>query len=105
MGLDSMWSGAVEGKFNVCGGIFSGNGNSSFRGKVYNTIVEEITGVSLYQDEISNDQVNEMAKKLAEADWSRVSKIDSEITQQEFNNLAAMFILHGKAGHVLRGWW
>ena len=33
----------------LCGGMFSGHGNGSFRGKVYNDFVEEITRESLYQ--------------------------------------------------------
>ena len=56
MGLDSMWckndteAGKIEGEFKVWSGGFSDNGNTSFRGKVYYSIVEEIAGVSLYDD-------------------------------------------------------
>lgn len=105
MGLDSMWSGSVEGQFNICGGMFSGHGNSSFRGKVYNRLVESITGVSLYQEEIPNETILEMGKKLGEIPLSEVLEIDSEITQQEYLHLTQMFQAHGKSGHVLRGWW
>jgi hypothetical protein len=34
---------------SLTGGIFSGNGSGSFRGKVYDMLVEEATGQSLYQ--------------------------------------------------------
>jgi hypothetical protein len=51
----------------LCGGMFSGNGNDgSFRGKVYNSLIEETTGVSLYEEWIEPDSVAEMSRKLDE---------------------------------------
>ena len=57
MGLDSFWRHPIEGtpdlEFNppltLCGGMLSGNGQGSFRGKVYEDVIKSITGVSLYQ--------------------------------------------------------
>lgn len=105
MGLDSMWSGSVEGNFDVCGGIFSGHGNSSFRGKVYNNLIEEVTGVSLYQEEIPNSTILEMGRKLGQIPFDDVKKIAPNIEQKEFFDVVLMFQTHGKAGHSLRGWW
>lgn len=105
MGLDSMWSGSVEGNFDVCGGIFSGHGNSSFRGKVYNHLIERVTGVSLYQDEIPNTTIVEMGRKLGQIPFDDVQRIDPNIEQKEFFDLVTMFQSHGSAGHSLRGWW
>ena len=105
MGLDSMWSGSVEGNFDLCGGMFSGHGNDSFRGKVYIALVEAITGVSLYQEEIPNSTVVEMGRKLGEVPLSDVRKFDPDIPHKEFCDLVTMFQSHGRAGHVLRGWW
>ena len=54
MGLDNIWMknkdehGVIEGEFKICGGVFSGHGNDSFRGKVYERFVEDVTGVSLF---------------------------------------------------------
>lgn len=36
-----------EAGIELCGGIISGGG-SSFRGKVYDTLIEKVTNISLY---------------------------------------------------------
>jgi hypothetical protein len=64
-------------KNNLCGGLFSGGGNS-FRGKVYNDWVEYCTGVSLYEEEIPADVVEQMYKAL--------SKQTNPVIFGEFNN-------------------
>ena len=112
MGLDNLWkkndneTARVEGDFQICGGMFSDHGNTSFRGKVYNRLVEDITGVSLYgytneSDEIPNEIVKDMADALESTEW-RDSYIENyDIEEQEFKDLAKMFRLHGDAGHYL----
>jgi len=64
-------------KNNLCGGLFSGGGNS-FRGKVYNDWVEYCTGVSLYEEEIPADVVEQMYKAL--------SNLTNPVIFAEFNN-------------------
>ncbi len=55
----------AEANIELCGGIFSGCGNDgSFRGKVYILMVLEITGVSLNQDWIPPETVQEMYEAL-----------------------------------------
>lgn len=100
MGLDNFWSAAVEGDFNVCGGMFSGHGNESFRGKVYSDLVERVTGVSLYEDSIDNGTILDMADKLEEA-----AKADPEGPGGEVTRLAQMFRAHADAGHSLSSWY
>ena len=112
MGLDNFWMknkdehGVIEGKFEICGGIFSGHGNDSFRGKVYNRFVEDVTGISLYgytpdTNEISNEVVRDMADGLEATEW-RDSYIENyDIEEQEFKDLVRMFRLHADAGHYL----
>ena len=81
MGLDNYWKdqhgkeGYVEGYFRVVGGLCSGNGNDSFRGKVYNEIVHELTGESLYQDKISSETVKEMNEAIQECEFERMRKL------------------------------
>jgi hypothetical protein len=116
MGLDNIWMkskdehGVIEGEFKVCGGIFSGNGNDSFRGKVYARFVEDITGISLYgytpdTDEISNEVVRDMADGLEATEW-RDSYIENyDIEEEEFKDLVRMFRLHAEAGHYLIAWY
>ena len=116
MGLDNIWMkskderGVVEGEFKICGGIFSGNGNDSFRGKVYAQLVEDITGISLYgytpdDYEITNEVVRDMADGLEATEW-RDSYIENyDIEEQEFKDLVRMFRLHADAGHYLVAWY
>ncbi len=115
MGLDNFWkkskdeAGEVEGEFKICGGIFSGHGNDSFRGKVYHRFVEDVTEVSLYGDletnEISNETVKKMADDLEATEW-RDSYIENyDIVEEEFKDLVKMFRLHADAGHYLVSSW
>ena len=60
----------------LCGGLFSGGGNS-FRGKVYDNWVEYCTGVSLYEDEIPADVVEQM--------YTTLSKLTNPVIFGEFN--------------------
>ena len=112
MGLDNLWKkndnedARVEGDFKIYGGMFSDNGNTSFRGKVYARLVEDITGISLYgytneSDEISNEIVKDMADALEETEWQDSFVENYDIEEQEFKDLAKMFRLHGDAGHYL----
>jgi hypothetical protein len=114
MGLDNIWkknkdeNGVIEGEFKLCGGVFSGHGNDSFRGKVYDRFVEDVTGVSLYGDpetfEIPNETVKQMADDLEATEW-RDSYIENyDIEEQEFKDLVKMFRLHADAGHYLLAW-
>lgn len=115
MGLDNYWkkskdeAGVIEGEFNICGGMFSGSGNSSFRGKVYARFVEDFTEVSLYGDpdtyEVPNETVKKMADDLEATEW-RDSYIENyDIEEQEFKDLVRMFRLHADAGHYLYAWY
>lgn len=115
MGLDNFWkkskdeAGVIEGEFNICGGMFSGSGNDSFRGKVYAQFVEDVTEVSLYGDpdtyEVPNEIVKKMADDLEATEW-RDSYIENYgIEEQEFKDLVRMFRLHADAGHYLYAWY
>lgn len=112
MGLDNYWKknvndeGLVKGEFKVCGGICSGNGNDSFRGKVYNNIVEEITGVSLYEEKISKDVIWEMNEKIQKCDHETAkSYAVYELREDEWADFQKMWDAHTKAGHYLVSWW
>ena len=115
MGLDNYWMknkeelGTIEGEFKICGGMLSGNGNDSFRGKVYHRFVEDVTEVSLYGDRDTNEIPLETVKKMADdleaTEW-RDSYIENyDIEEQEFKDLVRMFRLHADAGHYLVAWY
>ena len=111
MGLDSFWMNesnervSVEGQFKVCGGMLSDHGNSSFRGKVYDEMIAEVTGVSLYQEEINANTVKEMAEKLKQINWNSQFGFKFDIDSDEFNSVVQMFVAHAAEGHKLIGWW
>ena len=116
MGLDNFWkkskeeAGIVEGDFKICGGMFSGSGNDSFRGKVYARLVEDITGISLYgytneTDEIPNEIIREMADTLEKTEFRPEYIVQYDIEHDEFKDLVRMFRLHADAGHYLVAWY
>ena len=60
----------------LCGGLISGS-KGSFRGKVYDELITDVTGVSLYTDWISPERVARMSELLDKYDPEQV-KSDSE---------------------------
>ena len=112
MGLDNFWSGSVEGDFKVCGGLCSGHGNDSFRGKVYNTFIEWNTGVSLYDDVIDNRTIRTIADKLDKKirECTKDGTFESfcefwNMDEHEMLDLSRMFRVHALAGHTLTSWY
>jgi hypothetical protein len=53
-----------EGVTGLVGGMFSGHGDGSFRGKVYDSLVTDVTGQSLYQELIDPKTAAGMASEL-----------------------------------------
>jgi hypothetical protein len=111
MGLDNYWMknkeelGEVEGEFKICGGMLSGNGNDSFRGKVYFRFIEDVCNENLYDEMIPNETVKQMADDLEATEW-RDSYIENyDIEEEEFKDLVKMFRLHADAGHYLVSSW
>jgi hypothetical protein len=125
MGLDNAW--VLPGKDNGCskkhpnfdpplnlvGGMFSGYGRCSFRGKVYSDRIEKITGESLYQQGIPNTTIRKMAAKLREFRATEEFFHDYHCWQgdtfdrflSEINDIRRMFIAYADAGASLAGWW
>lgn len=78
---------------NLCGGMFSGQGNDgSFRGKVYAHLIEQATGVSLYQDWIEPSTVEGMYEKLTDM-------------KEDIDNLVKFLDVCVDCGLGLTGWW
>jgi len=111
MGLDNFWkkseeeAGTIEGDFKLCGGLFSGSGNHSFRGKIYARLIEDITNESLYDDLIPNEKVKEMADALESTEFRPEYITHYDIEEDEFKDLVRMFRLHADAGHYLISWY
>lgn len=62
-----------EANIELCGGIFSGNGNDgSFRGKVYVIMIADITKQNLFESWIPPETVREMYTSLMACDPEKV---------------------------------
>jgi hypothetical protein len=85
--------------------MFSEHGEDSFRGKAYDNFIYTMTEISLYQEEISNDDICVIADKLDELDYNPAWADDFSLSEEEFNDLKTMFRAYGDAGATLHGWW
>jgi hypothetical protein len=88
----------------LCGGMYSGEGGS-FRGKVYEDVVLEVTGVGLYQQWIAPDEVARMAAALEACDPEQVARADGRVAAGEVRSLAMFFRVCADRGLGLIGWW
>jgi len=93
----------------LCGGMMSGDGGSSFRGKVYLDVVDRVAGVSLGAEWIPPDEVRVIAAAFERCDPDRVaeeSKGDHyPIVESEVCELRRFFRLCAERGLGLIGWW
>lgn len=110
MGLDNYWvnekkeQASVEGDFNVCGGMMSGHGNDSFRGKVYDALVEAASGYSLYSSYLDPIIVELITSRLEQMPFED-AKAYGDLSKEEFDDLKRMFRAHADAGHGLTSWY
>ena len=138
-GPDGEWHAAPDQPFaglRLVGGMYSGGqGSSSMRGKVYDEVVLEATGESLYQALIEPATVAEMARRLraaveeakragTHAAQRRVGSLDEEgqfamatedltafdvggveIDAAEAEDLARWFEVCAENGYAVQGWW
>jgi hypothetical protein len=132
MGLDSYWALEVidsvtgektyprmslefEPPLNLIGGIFSGFGDDSFRGKAYANIITQVSDVNMYQEVMPNKEVKEIASSLEELsdedlaellrqDWGYNSD-EREYLLKHAQDLKKMFRAFADHNAVLMGWW
>lgn len=94
----------------LCGGIFSGDGGS-FRGKVYATLILDITGEGLYQQWIPPETVRQMAAALHKVDRVEFEKQAPEKYRYDdydgstIENLCRFFDVCVERGLGLAGDW
>jgi hypothetical protein len=92
----------AEADISLCGGIFSGN-DGSFRGKIYELMILEITTQSLHQDWISPETVQEMYHALIDFDPEEADFYDR--TPGEVLELRKFFKVCCERGLGLIGSW
>ena len=111
MGLDCFWKNKegqtanIGKEFNVCGGMLSDNGTTSFRGKVYAELIEQASDISLYQEEIDSETCRKISECLDKFDFERYDQSWWPVEPDEFEQLKEMFRAHVEKGHHLVGWW
>lgn len=95
-----------EAGIRLCGGVFSGDAGS-FRGKVYDRLVDEVTGVSLYQDWIAPKTVCEMWRALEACDAEEAARSGSAgyaVAPEEVVHLRTFFRICTERGLGLMAW-
>jgi hypothetical protein len=95
----------------LCGGMYSG-GEASFRGKVYDVLIMEATGSSLYQEWISPEEVKGMSDRLGAYTPAQLAPIsEKEDGRYDQHNAGAcaelqkFFRVCAERGLGLLGWW
>lgn len=93
----------------LCGGIWSGDGGASLRGKVYLDVVERVAGVSLLSEWITPEQVRDIADAFDHCDPAEVvgeARSDRyPVAEIEVLELRRFFRVCGDRGLGLIGWW
>lgn len=89
---------------NLCGGMFSGTGGSSFRGKRYSELIERASGLSLYESLLENRDVWCISDAL-EIFLESFEEDEDSFAKEEVEDLARMFHAHAEAGHCLESWY
>lgn len=91
----------------LCGGMFSGGGNS-FRGKVYDDVVQFFTGFTLYEDTLDEIDVKDIFEDLSKVTEERFNKEFNEshnewgITYTEVQDLTKWFgVVASENGSVI----
>lgn len=112
MGLDNYWVKKDQSEpfeigrdFGLCGGIMSGHGDGSFRGKVYDQLIEHVTGVSLYTARIPSEKVKEMAQKLEATEYDSNWENEFGVGETEWGGLVQMFLAYANVDGELIAWW
>lgn len=102
---------------DLCGGLES-DGVVSFRGKVYDLLVQEVTGVTLYQEWIPPEVVRQMSEALNAYSAEELAEIWDEIeplpdfegtpvghSEETTAHLQRFFAICAERGLGLIGWW
>jgi hypothetical protein len=93
----------------LCGGMISGDGCSSFRGKVYLDVVDRVAGASLGAEWTLAEEVREIAAAFEHCDPARVAEESNgdpyPVVEAEVLALRRFFSLCAERGLGLIGWW
>lgn len=114
MGLDSFWQCERRVWFwkkpKLSGGLLTGHGKHSFRGGRYTDTVSAVSPYTLYTEELSNEQVREIAAALEANNFQDVmlrvrERGGVELEETEYAEFTRVFKKYALAGARLKGWW
>jgi hypothetical protein len=99
----------AEAGIELCGGMFSGDGDASFRGKVYLDVVDRVADASLMSDWIPPEGVREIAAAFDRTDPEAMAEQSRDdhypATASEIAHLRAFFDICAERGLGLIGWY
>jgi len=99
----------AQAAIELCGGIWSGDGGSSFRGKVYLDVVDRVAGTSLLAEWIPPEAVRDIAAAFERCEPARVVEESNgdryPVVEAEVLELRRFFRLCAARGLGLIGWW
>jgi hypothetical protein len=99
----------VAARIELCGGLESGDGGTSFRGKVYLDVVDRVAGASLMAEWILPEEVRAIAAAFERCDPVRVADESKDdhypATAAEVVSLRRFFRICTERGLGLIGWW
>ena len=96
----------AEADINLCGGIYSGSGNDgSFRGKVYTSLILELTDFSLFEEWIPPERVHAMFQALLACLPEEKAPPSHENSDNEIFELVKFFKVCSERGLGLINWW
>jgi hypothetical protein len=95
---------------NLCGGLFT-DGGSSFRGKVYAGLVEDVSGYSLFDDLITNEGVGEICRAFEDFtvqdfdNWNNQGYNTYDLSWKDVLQLRSYFFIVYENGGAIESWW
>jgi hypothetical protein len=95
---------------HLCGGMYSGDGGASFRGKVYAELILEVTDENIYEEWLGPDAVRRISDALAKRTPDELAAINDEQTSRsststvEMASLQRFFAICAERGLGLIGW-
>lgn len=102
---DNSWFTGTE---QLSRGVMGGDMNW-LRGKVYDHLIEQVSGISLYQETINNDVVKKISDSLKEFNNDPRKFPDIafyyNFTKAELKQLEKWFNTAAEKGCYLHGWW
>jgi len=99
----------AKAEIELCGGMVSGDGGSSFRGKVYLDVVDRVAGVNLMQEWVPPREIRRVWEAFARADEDVVVAGSQDdhypVSVEEVEQLREFFRVCAERGLGLIGWW